>query len=35
MLYLCLSLPQLPLEARQPASDEAVAVTDRHGPRRC
>lgn len=34
MLYLCLSLPQLPLEARQPASDEAVAVTDRRGPRR-
>jgi len=34
MLYLCLSLPQLPLEARQPASDEPVAVTDRRGSKR-
>lgn len=34
MLYLCLSLPQLPLEARQPACDEPVAVTDRRGSKR-
>jgi len=34
MLYLCLSLPQLPLEARQPASEDPIAVVERHGARR-
>ncbi len=34
MLYLCLSLPQLPLEALQPAADEPAAVVDRHGAKR-
>jgi protein ImuB len=34
MLYLCLSLPALPLEIRQPAPHELVAVVDRHGSRR-
>lgn len=34
MLYLCMSFPQLSLEARQPPADEPVAVTDRRGTRR-
>jgi protein ImuB len=34
MLYLCLSLPQLPLEARQPDSDDPVAIIDRRGSKR-
>lgn len=34
MLYICLSLPQLPLEARQPVSDDPVAVVDRRGAKR-
>ena len=34
MLYLCLSLPQLPLEARQPVSDDPVAIVDRRGSKR-
>jgi protein ImuB len=34
MLYLCLSLPQLPLEARLSISETAVAVTDRRGSKR-
>jgi protein ImuB len=34
MLYLCVSLPQLPLESRQPPSEDPVAVSDRHRSRR-
>lgn len=31
MLYLCLSLPQLPLEARQPPPDDLIAVVEHEG----
>jgi protein ImuB len=34
MLYLCLSLPQLPLEARPSVSDDPIAVADRRGAKR-
>lgn len=34
MLYLCLSLPQLPLEALPTPTTEPLAVFDRHGSRR-
>lgn len=34
MLWLCLSLPQLPLEACAPPSDDCVAVADHKGARR-
>ena len=34
MLYICLSMPHLPLEARQSASEGPVAVVDRRGTKR-
>lgn len=34
MLWLCLSLPQLPLEACAPRNEGCVAITDRKGARR-
>lgn len=34
MLYLCMTFPQLSLEARQPPTVEPVAVTDRRGAQR-
>ena len=34
MLWLCLSLPQLPLEACTPPTEDCIAMTDRKGARR-